>query len=437
MAKSLEEFLKLPDPLGDEAMIAVLDAREENSFIDYKLDFENVDREWLEVTKDVMSFANTEGGYLAFGIKNGTYEQVGLSDGTVSLLSDPNNLMQKFNKCVDPPFTNLRSKSIERNGKKFVVIFIPPSLGHTHLVFKDGTFDHQSGSPKTVLRQGTFYVRRSGANHLGDARDLDAIVERRINRFRTKLLEGITRVVESPIETEVLVVKQEGASTQGPDKKFVIENAPDAIGVKGMSFSVAPETMEQEIAAWVAMSKANPKELPSAGTIWKWYAARERLQITQHQKIQLAAFSLRRCAPAFYWLQGGIGEEIKEALTETMKYRDEPESIANILAVSAYFGKRFHKSQVTKVGVDAKRFGKVSVYPASGPRAYFEALLVKRRQRAEMATELDRIAKSAENEWNGQPALTDRWNALRLDSFLYAQDEYPNNKPEKQSEADG
>jgi hypothetical protein len=439
MKSSLEELLASADPLSDEALSGVLDAREENSVVDYKLDFANEDREWLEVTKDVMSFANTDGGYLVFGVRNGTYEQVGLTEPIVHLLCDPNNLMQKFNKCVEPPFIALRAKSIERDGKKFVVVLVPPSLNRTHIVSKDGAFKQQSGMPKTVLRQGTFYVRRSGANHLADARDLDATIERRIRRFRSKLLENIARVVEAPAESEVLVVKQEDGD-QGPHKKFVIENAPDAIAVKGMTFSVAPETAEQEVAAWIAISKGNPNELPYAGTVWKWYEARKRLQLTPQQRIRLAVFSLLRCVPAFFWLQGCAGEDIREALAETLGRRGETESPERTLATSAFLGKRFYRAQVTKLGSYASRLGKLREFPQAGPRDYFQRVFSPKMRggkvnRPELEEELDRIAKSAKDQWDGQPGRVDGWAAMRLDSFLYAQDEYADKKPVKQAAA--
>src|SRR4051812_2503708 len=198
MTKSIQELLKSADPLSDEAISIVMVAREENSCLDFKLTLENVDREWLEVTKDVMSFANTEGGYLVFGVRNGTYEEIGLTDEIAKLISDTNNLMQKFNRCVEPQFTTLRAKGVERDGKKFVVVLIPSSPDSTHMVYKEGAFKHPSGDKKVVLQVGTFYVRRSGVNHLADSRDVDAIVERRMARYRAKLLQDITRVVEAP-----------------------------------------------------------------------------------------------------------------------------------------------------------------------------------------------------------------------------------------------
>jgi Putative DNA-binding domain len=430
MSNSLHELLKSSDPLSDEAIVAVISAREENSFVDFKADFENVDREWLEVTKDVMSFANMEGGYLVFGVKNGSYEPVGLRDEIVKLLSDTNNLMHKFNKWVEPPFTTLRAKAIERDGKKFVVVLIPESLGSTHMVSKEGAFKHPSGETKVVLREGTFYVRRSGANHRADSRDLDALIERRMVSNRAKLLEGIARVMAAPPDREVLVVKkQEGG--EGAEAKYVIEDAPE--GMKGMSFIPTPETIEQEIAMFVGLNKANPTEIPTAKMIWKWYEARDRLKLPVDHKIRVAMFSWRRCAPAFYWIRGCSGEQLREALGEVMRVERDAGVVGDVLVVSAYLGKRFHRSQVAKAG-DTSRFRREAAWPLAGARSYWEDGLPRRRDRKEFLKQLDAIVKSATAAWDGQPGVADRLTAQRLDSFLYAQNDYPDSRPEKVAE---
>src|SRR6185503_3449145 len=114
-------------------------------------------------------------------------------------------------------------------------------------------------------------------------------------------------------------------------------------------------TIEQEIAMFVGLNKANPSEIPTAKMIWKWYEARDRLKLPPAHKIHLAMFSWRRCAPAFYWIKGCSGEQVREALGEVLKLEKGAEVVADVLVVSAYLGKRFHKSQVTKVG-DTSRF---------------------------------------------------------------------------------
>jgi hypothetical protein len=430
VGKPLQELLKSADPLSDEAVTALMDAREENTYVDFKVDFEDVDQKWLEVTKDVMSFANTEGGYLVFGVKNGSYEHVGLSEEKVKLLSETNILMLKFNRCVEPSFTALRAKAIERDGKTFVIVLIPGSADCTHMFSKEGAFKYPSGAKEVVFRPGTFYVRRSGANHLADSRDLDAILERRMVRYRTKLLEGITRVVVAPPDREVFVVKKpEGA--EGADGRYVIEDAPD--GMKGMWFIPTPETAEQEIAMHVGLNKANPTEIPSAGMIWKWYGVRDRLRLSVEHKIRVAMFSWRRGAPAFYWIKGCTGEQVREALGEVIKVEKNPGLIADVLVASAYLGRRFHKSQVAKVG-DTSRFRREAAFPIGGPRSYWEGSLPKKRDPEEFLKDLDAIAKSAKGAWNGEPVLIDRIAAQRLDSFLYAQDDYPNSRPDKVAE---
>lgn len=113
MIKSIKEFLDSTDPLTDEAFQVVLAFREETIHVDFKVAFHfGEEREWLEITKDVMAFANTEGGYLAFGVRDKTYEIVGIDESTAKVLCDPNQLMQKVNRYVEPHITLLRSRSI-------------------------------------------------------------------------------------------------------------------------------------------------------------------------------------------------------------------------------------------------------------------------------------------------------------------------------------
>ncbi len=257
MAKSLKELLQSPDPLTDEALTLVIGFHEETTLVDFKLTFHPTeDRAWLELTKDVLAFANTFGGYLAFGVKDGTYEIEGLDEAVIQILRDPNQLMQKINRLVEPQITSLRSRVVNKDGRSCALILIPASLGQTHLISKDGSFKFPSGEEKVLLRQGTTYVRRSAGNHLVDARDLDAIISRRIDHFRSSLLDKIARVVDSPPESKVLVVSE--VPSDEPHSKFLISSASDALPVKGMSFTVSPTTTEQEISAWIALKGRDP-----------------------------------------------------------------------------------------------------------------------------------------------------------------------------------
>jgi hypothetical protein len=310
VAKSLKELLESPDPLTDDALALVISFREETTLVDFKLTFHpNEERAWLELTKDVLAFANTLGGYLAFGIRDGTFEIEGLDHAALKVLRDPNELMQKINRFVEPQITSLRSRIVDRDGKSCALVLVPASPGQTHLVSKDGAFKFPSGEEKVLLRQGTTYVRRSAGNHLADARDLDAIISRRIEYFKSSLLDKIARVVDSPADSKVLVVSE--IPSNEPHSKFVISSASDALPVEGMSFTVSPATTEQEISAWMALTGRDSGALPPTSTTWTWYRERKTLKLTEEQKIHAATCSLLNHAPVFFWLQACSASKIK------------------------------------------------------------------------------------------------------------------------------
>jgi hypothetical protein len=293
---SIKDLLASPDPLSDETLKHVLSFHEETAHVDFKLDFHSTEeREWLEITKDVMAFANTEGGYLAFGVRDKTYDIVGVAEATARVLSDPNLLMQKINRYTEPNITGLRSRCITIEGGLCVLVLIPRSFDCTHIVSKDGSFRFPSGVEKVVLQQGTLYVRRVAGNHLVDARDLDGIIARRIDHYKSSLLDKIARVVESPPGTEILVVSK--APTNEPHQKFVIDNAPESLAVKGMSFTVSPPTVEQEISAWIAMTNGDPRAIPGPAITWKWYRLRKALKLTTEQRIHAAMYCLANDTP--------------------------------------------------------------------------------------------------------------------------------------------
>ena len=432
MPINIKEVIGSDDPLSDEAIEFLLNYQEEDTQIDFKESFAGKEeREWLEMTKDVLSFANTNGGFLLFGVKDGTFERAGLDDEPASVLGDPNNIQQKINRFIEPPISLLRCKSYRVNNQKFVAVFIPPSLEKTHIISRDGGFKFPTGKEKIVLRKGTSYVRRSGGNHLVDSRDLDDIISRRIEHYKASLLDKIARVVEAPQESQVFMVSQDASA--GPHEKFVIMDAPEAIPVKGMSFTVSPETTEQEIAAWAAMTGKDLAAVPPPAITWKWYRERKSLNLVREQKLKVAKYCLLTEVPVFFWLSGVEAKAIKEMLIETLSRRKSFDCVSEIVSVSAFLGKSFYQSVISQLGKDLERLSSTKkVFPHQGPRSLFGAdqLFPKReisgkslKPKEDMERELNDIAESAKTSRFEQPALMARWRAKSLDCYLYAQDD--------------
>lgn len=442
---SIAAYIAAEDPLSVESLHFLAGYREEDLRIDYKEAFNFRDeREWLEITKDVMAFANTFGGYLLFGVRDGSYELVGLDGDTSKILTDVNNFQQKINRFVDPPVLHLRAKAFSYCGHDLVTMFIPRLEGRTHVVSKDGRFKYPSGEEKLVLHKGMIYVRRSGGNHLADSRDVDDLVARRFEEFKNSLLSKISRVVEAPPQSEIFVLSSDPTDKTG--KRFIIDDGPESIAVKGMSFTVAPQTPEQEIAGWTSILQRTPDELPPRSILWQWYAQRDAICSAPQHKLALARFSLLSELPVFFWLRGAVAPDIRPIISDALT-RACAGRIDGILRVAAFLGRKFYESLVRKVK-DPKRHltRETRNYPDLGPRSLFRDSLIQQIRNVKcqgsesecqkyIKAELDAISAQVDGKSLHEPDGMNIWLARVYDCYLYALDNKYSKSSEEKTEA--
>lgn len=375
---SIKSILESENPLSDDAIDFLFSYHGEDEQIDYKVHFNiESDREWLNITKDFLAFSNTNGGFLIFGIEDATYEKKGLDLKTALYLSDVNKIQQKINRYISPPITHIRSKKIEWNKLHFIVVHIPVSKNCTHIVSLDGTYTNDKQERQYVLRPGMIFIRKSGANSLIDSNSFEELLNRRIDYFKEQLLNKISRVVESPPNHEILVFDPEAKEELSGQKKYRISSSSDAIPVVGMSFTIAPTTDEQLISSWIALSKNDPLFVPRKNQIFRLYARRLELKLTEEQVEWMALYSLIVDAPVFYWLQGLPKIKVVEILGKGFTLSEFPKKIT-ILHVSAFYGRKifqhffslFNQSEV-------QRLGRISrSYPEYGPTTFFQLNLV-------------------------------------------------------------
>ncbi len=431
---NVKYFLNSDDPLSPEAFEFLLQYHEEDSLIDYKKTMDiKCDKDWLELTKDIMAFANTEGGYLIFGVENATYNIVGIDQELAEFLCDASEMMKKVNRFIEPPITLLRSKSHTHKGKILAGVLVPASKNKTHIIAKDGVFEYPSGGQKTVLHKGTLYVRKSAGNHLVDSRDLDDIIGRRLGDFKGTLLDNIARVVEAPAKSEVFIMSPDPSAKT--NKRFIIDDAPDAIPVKGMAFSVTPDTPEEEIAAWSAIRKGDEDAFPPRATIWHWYDKRMQLKLSDSQRLEVAKICLLAEVPAFYWLRGLSSEDILNMLFDAILNRPSIFKSRNILATAAFLGEGAYSSVLNRLGKYKKRIAPSLLrFPPAGPRSsFFEDTIRNKRTReyhnneiafrAKLESELNAITGSVGEENLKHPPYDKRSSAMAIDCYLYAQDD--------------
>jgi Schlafen, AlbA_2 len=424
---NIVDFLLAADPLTMEAAKFLVNYKEEDDRVDYKLEIDpHAEKDWLELTKDLSAFANTFGGFLVFGVQNKNKKLVGIQSNLASILEDANNVLQKVNRHLEPQLENVRCKAFKVDSKTIVVAHIPQSMGRTHLISKDGEFVYPSGQKKTILRKGTFYVRRSASNHLGDSRDLDVVIERRIDQFREALMDKVAKVVKAPATSDVFILTKDPEDKEA--KRFVIQDAPDSIPVKGMSFTVAPQGPEEEIAAWSTLSSGNSEIRPPEATVWTWYADRTKLTLSVRYRLSVFQFSLWADSPVFYWIQGLRTQEIQESLLHALRRRPPGSEVKQMLVVAAFLGKSFYNRVLDALGSYKDRIAPaMRSFPGEGARNAFGTIKAKPKQatadcKDEQLAILNEIAETSK-KGGRKPGRSRQVEAQKIDCFLYAQDD--------------
>lgn len=429
---SIQYYLSSSDPLSDDAVDFILKHREENRLVDYKEAFNTKEEiEWLNITKDVLAFANTESGYLVFGVKDGSYEMVNLEEADYKFLTDVNKVQQKLNKCISPLLKNLRTKGFERQGKKAVIMYIPESLGKTHIVIKDGFIKFQNGTERFILRVGMIFIRKSGGNQIIDPDDFEWLINRRIDRYKDSLLEKIARVVEAPPEHEVLIYDTKKSEIDSNNQKIIrISSSPDSIPVKGLSFTIPPTTDEQLISSWIALHQKDSKFIPRLDELYRLYGKRHELTLNDEQCLGLAIFSLANGLTGFFWLSLLDKDNVYHALDSAF----EISTIQNrwvILDVSAFLGKTIYKKILKKFSFDQyERLDKKQLnYSSDLPASLFSPTLAKvyipksTKKEEEinrvLENELNKVATTLAADKSGQ-LVKDSSTLLAIDCYLYS-----------------
>ncbi|MFA4828784.1 MAG: ATP-binding protein [Thermodesulfovibrionales bacterium] len=302
--KALTDCLCSKEPLSDDKCDFIVNYRGETTYIDYKESFDpNEQREWLNIIRDILAFANTCGGYIVFGVRDKTFEKVGVEEKDWKQLVDPDSIHKRINAYIQPPLTSLTSKHLMIDGMNFIILHIPESLGNTHIVVKEGKFIDNNKKEVIRLRKGEIFVRRSGSSQLIEPIDLEGVINRRITFFKDSLLSKISRIVEAPLERDVLIIEKGQEEITAKGNKYILSNHPEAVPIKGVSMTETPATDDIEIASSIALFRKDNENLPGLNLLYRIYARRKELTLSRDFFGEIALISIYKDIPCFYWLQ--------------------------------------------------------------------------------------------------------------------------------------
>lgn len=430
---AITDILSSEDPLSNDALQMIISYREEDLYVDYKESFEtNNNKHWLEITKDVMAFANTHGGYIVLGVRYKPFEIIGLEDTTVELLTDTNNILQKVNRFVGPAFIDIRTKKYVTDNSSIVVIFIPESKGRTHIIIKEANYKYPDGKLEMILRPGMIYLRRSATNHIITPDDLEFILDRRLDYYKESLFNRVSRVMQAPIEHELVFL--DASTISKGAKKVRISDDPDAIPIKGLSITSPPKTDQEEIAGWIAMRDRDKKFTPRTERLWHIYSKRSALKdtLSDDQIAALMSFNLLNKIPTFYWMQFVDDERGKNIIRECFGSVEDFNKKVNILHIGAFKGKAFYNSLLRKIGKDINRLNPRSrKYPDHGDiGSFFHPAYIKRNgkgAKSKVATKEyleERLDHLASQFSTSSGNIYEGWEIEAIDCYLYS----PKNK---------
>jgi hypothetical protein len=177
----------------DDAILAkIANAESETADLDFKSAFDPTSNgDWCELVKDIVAFANSGGGCIAFGVNNDGSPANG--DLAPIRKVDPATVVDKIRKYTDQHFANFSFSAATRQDGDVVALIIQ-GVSMPIVFAATGNYDI-GGKQKNAFVQGTIYFRHGAKSEPGTTEDLRAALEREVDRVRSSWLDGIHKVV--------------------------------------------------------------------------------------------------------------------------------------------------------------------------------------------------------------------------------------------------
>jgi hypothetical protein len=169
---------------------------------------------WNNYIKAIAAFSNNRGGYLLFGVKDKTWEIIGINGAKFAALDrkDINQTLRSSLSCgIDFETTVLKF-----DGKAVGVMFVYPAK------MKPVMFIKQVNG---VAAEGQIYYRYQGENRLIGPMELQALVEERVKQLsQTVLSKHLHTILANGIENSAILNLQTGR-VDGKSGAFLIDEA--------------------------------------------------------------------------------------------------------------------------------------------------------------------------------------------------------------------
>jgi len=189
----------------------LIDSVTEADNVDFKQIFDSKSAQsWIEIIKDIVAMANTNGGLLLIGVNDDGSPAVFASKDLVEL--DVSDFVDKIYKYTNRRLSGLKIYLSTRAGSDIFIIEVSrqdipvvfTSPGTYEVILSDG-----KKAQKSVWPTGSIYFRHSARSDPGTSDDLARWIQVTMMEFKANLLEGIAKVVEAPQGSRVEVIPRD------------------------------------------------------------------------------------------------------------------------------------------------------------------------------------------------------------------------------------
>ncbi len=271
---------------------------------------ESSKRTKYRVVKAIISFANTAGGFILFGVDNDG-KVIGLTKEEVREF-DPAKVTELVNSCITPDITEFNLYFFTQNKKRIAVLHVPPSKLMPHVTTKE-VFEQVHGQKRVVfLARYALYCRYGAKSDIARPADYERILTRRTNFLREELLRRFKEVTIS--KPTILGRSREGSNIVvrvAKDKKHgtgpvvtLTRKAGEANGIflhealdEGL-FNVINNVVD----ANELLAKGHQKFVFGKSIYYRIYAERQYVTASDERIEILAHAGFNFYAPVLYWL---------------------------------------------------------------------------------------------------------------------------------------
>lgn len=132
----------------------------ESPDLDYKLQFDQSTGAWMELAKDIYGMSNYGGGYIVFGVEDGTFKPIGLDE---AFHIDAQEWVDKVSKWASGKISISYIEHLtDINGtkRKFPILYVHGSIGSFIIPTANGDYT-AARVTKSAFRQGILYTRKN------------------------------------------------------------------------------------------------------------------------------------------------------------------------------------------------------------------------------------------------------------------------------------